>query len=116
MGLLPWLLLLAKTGVAPTISPASTSVIASFILPGTASPPWYLGAREIRAFVRCVQGFRSAEKSATGLLGGHGSPGELAARDARDRVRLAEKREADRSAPGRRPVHDRAGHVVVDRA
>src|SRR5262245_51146987 len=59
MGCCPCLLMLAKTGVAPTISPASASVIASFNLPGTASPPWYLGAREIRTFVRCVQGFRA---------------------------------------------------------
>src|SRR4026207_1891602 len=102
----PWLSLLAKTGLAPTISPASASVIASFNLPGTASPPWVFGAREIRAFVRFVQGFRRAWErapkselaSGVNLLGGDCRPRELAAGESRDRVLLAQERDADRPA------------------
>src|SRR6476619_6842484 len=105
MGRCPWLLLLARTGVAPTISPASASVIASFNLPGTASPPWYLGAREIRTFEPCTQGFRRAlstraERSGRLLRGGR-RPCELAAGDPGNQVLLAEERDADRAGAGR---------------
>src|SRR5689334_9409553 len=111
MGLSPWLLLLAKTGVAAAISPASASTIAILIPARTAAPlPGFRSAGEIRAFTPFVQGSWAGSS-----LGDDRGPRELAARDARDRELLGEERDADGRRAGRSAVDDRAGDIVVGR-